>query len=168
MTRHPLPGRRYSESGELVHAGILYRTTIGAYPDGRPGEVFLGMVQAAGTPMDVMARDIAVLISLCLQHGVAPETIHGATTKTADGQPEGLAGAVAALLVDWRPLEPAPATAPPIPIATTGDAEPVNAAHAARLRGFTGDQCSECRNFMMVRNGTCLKCEACGATTGCS
>ena len=38
----------------------------------------------------------------------------------------------------------------------------------ARLGGFTGDMCSECGNFMMVRNGSCLKCQACGATTGCS
>jgi len=38
----------------------------------------------------------------------------------------------------------------------------------ARLSGYTGDSCSSCSNFMMVRNGTCLKCEACGETTGCS
>ncbi len=38
----------------------------------------------------------------------------------------------------------------------------------AQMKGYTGDQCSECNNFTMVRNGTCLKCETCGATTGCS
>jgi ribonucleoside-diphosphate reductase alpha chain len=38
----------------------------------------------------------------------------------------------------------------------------------AKQSGYTGDQCSGCGNFMMVRNGTCLKCEACGETTGCS
>ncbi len=38
----------------------------------------------------------------------------------------------------------------------------------AQMKGYTGDQCSECHNFTMVRNGTCLKCETCGATTGCS
>lgn len=35
-------------------------------------------------------------------------------------------------------------------------------------QGFTGDECNECGNFTMVRNGTCLKCNTCGATTGCS
>jgi ribonucleoside-diphosphate reductase alpha chain len=39
---------------------------------------------------------------------------------------------------------------------------------AARMRGYEGDSCSECGNFTLVRNGTCLKCETCGSTTGCS
>jgi ribonucleoside-diphosphate reductase alpha chain len=38
----------------------------------------------------------------------------------------------------------------------------------ARLRGYEGVACSECHNFTMVRNGTCLKCDTCGSTSGCS
>jgi ribonucleoside-diphosphate reductase alpha chain len=38
----------------------------------------------------------------------------------------------------------------------------------ARLQGYEGDACGECGNFTMVRNGTCLKCNTCGATSGCS
>jgi ribonucleoside-diphosphate reductase alpha chain len=38
----------------------------------------------------------------------------------------------------------------------------------ARLRGYEGVACSECQNFTMVRNGTCLKCDTCGSTSGCS
>jgi ribonucleoside-diphosphate reductase alpha chain len=38
----------------------------------------------------------------------------------------------------------------------------------AKERGFTGDICNDCGSSQMVRNGTCLKCNACGATTGCS
>jgi ribonucleoside-diphosphate reductase alpha chain len=38
----------------------------------------------------------------------------------------------------------------------------------AKMSGFTGDECSACHSFTMVRNGTCLKCETCGETTGCS
>lgn len=38
----------------------------------------------------------------------------------------------------------------------------------ARIRGYEGDACSECGNFTLVRNGTCLKCNTCGATSGCS
>jgi ribonucleoside-diphosphate reductase alpha chain len=38
----------------------------------------------------------------------------------------------------------------------------------ARLQGFTGEACGECGNFTLVRNGTCLKCDTCGSTTGCS
>jgi ribonucleoside-diphosphate reductase alpha chain len=38
----------------------------------------------------------------------------------------------------------------------------------ARERGFTGDICTDCGSSQMIRNGTCLKCNNCGATTGCS
>lgn len=40
--------------------------------------------------------------------------------------------------------------------------------HAARVLGYEGEACPECQNFTLVRNGTCLKCNTCGATTGCS
>ena len=36
------------------------------------------------------------------------------------------------------------------------------------MQGYTGNSCSECQNFTMVRNGTCEKCDTCGATSGCS
>jgi ribonucleoside-diphosphate reductase alpha chain len=38
----------------------------------------------------------------------------------------------------------------------------------ARMKGYEGDSCGECGNFTLVRNGTCLKCETCGSTSGCS
>ena len=38
----------------------------------------------------------------------------------------------------------------------------------ARMKGYEGDSCPECGNFTLVRNGTCLKCDSCGGTTGCS
>jgi ribonucleoside-diphosphate reductase alpha chain len=38
----------------------------------------------------------------------------------------------------------------------------------ARLKGYEGDACAECGNFSLVRNGTCLKCNTCGTTSGCS
>jgi ribonucleoside-diphosphate reductase alpha chain len=38
----------------------------------------------------------------------------------------------------------------------------------ARVRGYEGEDCRECGNFTLVRNGTCLKCDTCGGTSGCS
>ena len=38
----------------------------------------------------------------------------------------------------------------------------------ALMQGYTGNECSECHNFTMVRNGTCEKCDTCGNTSGCS
>ena len=38
----------------------------------------------------------------------------------------------------------------------------------AKAQGYEGEACGECGNFTLVRNGTCLKCNTCGGTTGCS
>jgi ribonucleoside-diphosphate reductase alpha chain len=38
----------------------------------------------------------------------------------------------------------------------------------AKAKGYEGEACGECGNFTLVRNGTCLKCDTCGSTTGCS
>jgi len=38
----------------------------------------------------------------------------------------------------------------------------------ARMKGYEGDACGSCGNFTLVRNGTCMKCNTCGSTSGCS
>src|SRR5690606_33986889 len=38
----------------------------------------------------------------------------------------------------------------------------------ARMKGYEGDPCPECSSFTLLRNGSCLKCDTCGSTTGCS
>jgi ribonucleoside-diphosphate reductase alpha chain len=38
----------------------------------------------------------------------------------------------------------------------------------ARAKGYEGEACGECGNFTLVRNGTCMKCDTCGSTSGCS
>ncbi|WP_454849139.1 vitamin B12-dependent ribonucleotide reductase [Rhizobium binxianense] len=50
------------------------------------------------------------------------------------------------------------------------EAKKVEAERRARsiMQGYTGNMCTECQNFTMVRNGTCEKCDTCGATSGCS
>jgi len=44
----------------------------------------------------------------------------------------------------------------------------LTAIQIARQQGYEGDPCQECKQFKMVRNGTCLKCDNCGTTSGCS
>jgi ribonucleoside-diphosphate reductase alpha chain len=46
--------------------------------------------------------------------------------------------------------------------------ERADKAREARMKGYEGDACGECGNFTLVRNGTCLKCNTCGSTSGCS
>jgi ribonucleoside-diphosphate reductase alpha chain len=44
----------------------------------------------------------------------------------------------------------------------------VDRARRARLCGYEGDPCRHCGQWTLVRNGTCLKCDTCGETSGCS
>jgi len=38
----------------------------------------------------------------------------------------------------------------------------------AKMQGYEGEACGDCGNYTLVRNGTCMKCNTCGATSGCS
>ena len=55
-------------------------------------------------------------------------------------------------------------------IEKTGKARDLQARRAAeaRMKGYEGDACGSCGNFTLVRNGTCMKCNTCGSTSGCS
>ena len=44
----------------------------------------------------------------------------------------------------------------------------IDARTKAKMQGYEGEACGECGNFTLVRNGTCMKCNTCGATSGCS
>jgi len=46
--------------------------------------------------------------------------------------------------------------------------EQIKAIQVARAKGYEGDACPSCGALTLVRNGSCLKCNSCGATTGCS
>jgi ribonucleoside-diphosphate reductase alpha chain len=51
---------------------------------------------------------------------------------------------------------------------TTSTATAMDARTKARMQGYEGEACGECGNYTLVRNGTCMKCNTCGATSGCS
>ncbi|MCH2249921.1 MAG: vitamin B12-dependent ribonucleotide reductase [Cognatishimia sp.] len=44
----------------------------------------------------------------------------------------------------------------------------MSARDKAKMQGYEGDPCGDCGNYTLVRNGTCMKCNTCGATSGCS
>ena len=52
--------------------------------------------------------------------------------------------------------------------ATSAEPSTADRRAEAKMKGYVGDSCGECGNFTLVRNGTCLKCDTCGSTTGCS
>ncbi|MEC7669456.1 MAG: vitamin B12-dependent ribonucleotide reductase, partial [Pseudomonadota bacterium] len=52
--------------------------------------------------------------------------------------------------------------------ATTTTSTGMDASTKAKMQGYEGDPCGECGNYTLVRNGTCMKCNTCGGTSGCS
>jgi ribonucleoside-diphosphate reductase alpha chain len=60
-------------------------------------------------------------------------------------------------------------SAPVLEMAAAGAVAPARNFRAEAIeQGYVGDACGECGNYTLVRNGTCLKCNTCGSTTGCS
>ncbi|MCT8160781.1 vitamin B12-dependent ribonucleotide reductase [Pseudoruegeria sp. SHC-113] len=51
---------------------------------------------------------------------------------------------------------------------STGSVTTMDARAKAKMQGYEGDPCGDCGNYTLVRNGTCMKCNTCGATSGCS
>ncbi len=53
-------------------------------------------------------------------------------------------------------------------VRATGAANGLDPAAKAKMQGYEGEACGDCGNYTLVRNGTCMKCNTCGATSGCS
>ena len=97
--RERLPNRRACESFELRHGGFDFTVAAGRYPDGRIAEVFLSS-HKPGSPIEAIARDSAIMVSLALQFGAPLETIRAALTKDHDGHPATLLGAALDMLAE--------------------------------------------------------------------
>ena len=78
-SRQRLSNRRRSEIRDFSHAG--HQFTVGAswFADGRLAEVFISS-ERPGSPIEAIARDAAVVVSLALQHGVDLASLRAALT----------------------------------------------------------------------------------------
>jgi hypothetical protein len=99
--RLALPMRRRSETFDLAYGGLSrdHTVTVGYYPDGRPGEVFINGGKS-GEQVEAIARDGAVLVSMLLQHGASLDTIRHALTRDSQDEPSSIIGAVVDRLAD--------------------------------------------------------------------
>ena len=98
MPRERLPDRRQAETVDLWHGGQRYHLTVGEYPNGTPGEVFIHGAKP-GSDSNLLYDDIGVLISRLLQHGDTPDALAAGLGRLGNGQgPASLVGAVAATL----------------------------------------------------------------------
>ena len=90
--RRVLPQRRPAETFDLWFWNQSFSVTIGFYPSGEVGEVF---IDGGKTGQDIQstARDAAVVLSLALQHGTPIETIRHAVTRSGSGEAASILGA---------------------------------------------------------------------------
>lgn len=98
--RERLPNRRSHHISEFTHGSVRFRLGVGTFADSRPAEIFLSSSKP-GSETEAIARDGAILVSLCLQHGVSVETIAHTLTRGDDGTAATAVGkAIDALLVE--------------------------------------------------------------------
>ena len=141
--------------------------------EGRPGPdnrfVSKGLTRSRTDRLKVMQGGAGDLSSPSAAVGGASSNV----TALASSAPRGeIAGSTALKTEPEQKLSPAQALeqqqwSKPQP---RSDAKAVAAERRAeaKAKGYEGEMCTECLNFTLVRNGTCLKCETCGSTTGCS
>jgi ribonucleoside-diphosphate reductase alpha chain len=67
--RHRLPAERASVTHKFALSGHEGYLTVGLYPNGTPGEIFIRMAKEGSTISGLM-DSFATAISMCLQHGV--------------------------------------------------------------------------------------------------
>jgi len=104
MTRSILPTRRANETIKLRFGDqrAAYHVTSGFDPEGALAEIFIS-TSKIGSAADALARDIAILMSLALQHGCPMGIMRDALTREHDGAPSTIAGAVADKLTEPAP-----------------------------------------------------------------
>jgi ribonucleoside-diphosphate reductase alpha chain len=189
--REKMPVERLSVTHKFSVGGHEGYITVGMYPDGRPGEIFIKMSKEGSTLSGVM-DGLALTISLGLQYGVPLKVFVDKLVNTRF-EPSGItananirfATSVLDYIARWlggrflssdylklnggAPAEgtviASMASAPHMIPGTTRMSEAVS--YAPRDAHEGAPTCSEC-GMLMVPNGACYKCENCGSTSGCS
>jgi ribonucleoside-diphosphate reductase alpha chain len=183
--RNPLPTRRlgYTQKAKIGGHSLFLRT--GNYNDGSLGEIFLDM-HKEGAAFRSLLNSFAIAVSLGLQYGVSLEEYVDAFTFSKFAPNGMVVGhdqikmATSVLDFIFRDLalsylertdlgQIKPDDLNDTSIKPNGNEQSRNDTYqVARIQGYEGDPCPACEHFTLVRNGTCLKCETCGSTTGCS
>jgi hypothetical protein len=83
--RNSLPNRRASQNIAFERDNLKYQMTIGLYPDGRVGEIFLN-AEHSNSLLDVMTHDAAILASIALQFGCPLDTLRHAIKRDSGGE----------------------------------------------------------------------------------
>ncbi|MGA2548185.1 MAG: adenosylcobalamin-dependent ribonucleoside-diphosphate reductase [Rectinemataceae bacterium] len=166
-----------------VSLGLQYGVPLEEYVDAftftrfEPNGIVKGhdYIKMATSVLDYIFRDLAIAYLDRHELGqVKPEDLESTSAQDSRSA-NGVAGhRTAATHAGSAPAHRPPDTGEAARIART-DTESAarfkaarEGSRVARLKGYEGDPCPVCGHLTLVRNGTCLKCETCGSTTGCS
>ncbi|MBM3139506.1 MAG: vitamin B12-dependent ribonucleotide reductase [Chloroflexi bacterium] len=168
--------RKFEPMGVVTGDGrIQFASSIIDYIFRELAVSYLGRDELAHVPPVALSTDPA---EEATEAGAAAPAAAAAPPAPAVAPARGASAAHGAKPAPAAPAAPAAApAAPPPPVATRTERTAVavlfertqvDELTMARQKGYEGDPCDECGQLMMVRNGTCLKCMNCGATSGCS
>jgi ribonucleoside-diphosphate reductase alpha chain len=143
-----------TDLGQIKPDDLLYTATRGEGGDGEHPEKGGKEKPAAGVKSHSHEN---------YSHGVHGKDGHGGYPGSAKGQ------TAPQVLTPHARVNTAelPAKLPPEPELPPAQNEAFKIVQA-RIKGYEGDPCPACGSFTLVRNGTCMKCDTCGGTTGCS
>jgi ribonucleoside-diphosphate reductase alpha chain len=183
--RHRLPDERAGITHHFSIAGHEGYLTVGLYPNGQPGEIFIRMAKEGSTIAGLM-ECFGAVVSVSLQHGVPLQVICDKLSHTRfepsgwTGNEElGYAKSIMDYLFRWMALRFLSGKQLPLftqqmaAVERQGSEEtnqaPVSISQYLHDNYEVGDAplCVTCGS-LMVRNGSCYMCVNCGCTSGCS
>jgi ribonucleoside-diphosphate reductase alpha chain len=181
-----LPNERSAITHHFSIAGHEGYLTVGLYPNGQPGEIFVRMAKEGSTIAGLM-ECFGAVVSVALQHGVPLRVLVGKLSHTrfepsgrTGNQELGYAKSIMDYLFRWVELRFLSGKHLPLFAITAGTSGEQSAGGEQNRAPAGGSQylqdayevsdaplCSTC-GALMVRNGSCYKCVNCGGTSGCS
>ncbi|USO00669.1 MAG: adenosylcobalamin-dependent ribonucleoside-diphosphate reductase [Alphaproteobacteria bacterium] len=180
-----LPTRRCGYTQKVKIAGYTFYHTTGENSEGELKEIFTSGMGSEGAAFRSLMNCLSKTISIGLQHGVPLEKFIEAFSFTKFEPYGPITGhsriKYATSIVDYLVRDLGIHYLDMNNLAHSDAATDVSSSKENRLQskkrtkanensnlGYTGDLCSNCNQFKMRRVGTCLQCESCGTTSGCS
>ena len=107
MSREKLPGRRFAATIAFKHTYPVanpreYTVTVGHYPDGRIGEVFIQLCDGKEKTVATDLHDATIILSLALQFGADLKAIGRSLLRGEDGAPHGFLGSLVDAVVAYE------------------------------------------------------------------
>jgi ribonucleoside-diphosphate reductase alpha chain len=173
--RNHLPDERSSTTHKFAvgnHEGYL---TVGLYPDGQPGEIFVTMAKE-GSTVSGLINSFAQAISIGLQYGV-PLKVFCDKFSFTRFEPSGWTGnpairqatSVMDYIFRWLELKfysEGAVEGPHADLPLRLSPAPVQIPSEEGVEPSDAPSCKTCGSLMR-RNGTCHSCPTCGSTSGC-